>query len=149
MRADSTIHGLRPRTLVTSYRATHHHHKGTLIRRRAELPREREEDEAEEEELVERNEREIAMTRYDNPSSQFLFYFSLSLSLVVIYVKIFHCCLILHRAENFRARCWSPLAPSRSVLSFSLSRPAFPTRRKVPRARFARSEGGDRINFGR
>lgn len=137
---------------VTSHRAAHHHHKGTLIRRRERRScraNERKTRRKKRSRLSrEEREGETAIARLQPlvpiPSSP-----SLSFPLVVIYVKIFHgtAALSACNAPKTFARAAGPLPLSRSVLSVFLSvspRPAFPTRRKVPRA-----EGGGRINFGR
>jgi len=131
-----TIHRLCP--ISHGSRHTERHITTTKVHRSGDERRScraktREED-GTEEELAKRNERDAAIARYNNPSSQFLF----SFSLVVIYVKIFHgtAALSACTVPKTFAHDAGLLSPSRFdlFLSLSLSRPAFPTRRKVPRA---------------
>lgn len=115
MRADSTIHG------PPSSRTGHVTQGGTS-------PPQRHVDPGDERRSCRANERKTKRKKRSrlsgggtrdsyrcNPSSQFLS----SLSLVVIYVKIFHgtaALSALHRAENFRARCRSSSTlPLRSI----------------------------------
>ena len=95
----------------------------------------REEDETEEE-LTKRNEREAAIARYNNPSSQFLF----SFSLVVIYVKIFHgtAALSACTVPKTFAHDAGLLSPSRFDLFLSLSLSLVPLFQHVEKCRALR-----------